>query len=184
MVDLILVANTVYHRVVCIEIADSIDELAVVHLVEQFKNLFANRAIFCAISLGNQLTFHTLIPSIHLLCRLTGSHFCGQFPRIQTQLLHNPQIVTYQPFLKDLIFGACTVDNRAEIDFFTGYRAEIAVAEVGTGGQNTVEDRNTPGLSSDHMTSSAIRRRSGNACRVMRGLAMIPDAPVEVLSLE
>ena len=138
MTDLILITDAVYNSIICVEITDAVDELAIVDYIEQLKNLFPNRVILCLIGLGDYLTFHTFISSVNLLCGLIGCHFGGQLPWIQTQLFNNPQIITYQTFFKDFILGASTVCDCAEIHLLDSRRTKIAITKFGTGGQNAM----------------------------------------------
>ena len=66
MTNLILITNAVYNSIICVEITDAVDELAIVYFIEQLKNLFPNRVILCLIGLGDYLTFHTFISSVNL----------------------------------------------------------------------------------------------------------------------
>lgn len=39
MTDLILITDAVYNSIICVEITDAVDELAIVDYIEQLKNL-------------------------------------------------------------------------------------------------------------------------------------------------
>ena len=118
-----------------------VNHLIVKHLAVHFQHHFSDAVISGLIFLREKLPLHGFAQSkpglqSRSLPLCPSGHIPGNLMDIQSQLLYQPQIVPYQPFLVNTVVLNGAVNDSAEVNFFPCGLSKITVPKISGRGQD------------------------------------------------